>query len=120
MTTKKILFLLRTPPYGGPGAYESIEALLVAAVFDQEVSVLFADDGVFQLVRDQDASAVGARSVGRALKALPTYDVNQVFFSARSAHERGLSSEDFEIDARPLDADDVAHLIASQDAVIIG
>ena len=50
MTPKKILFLLRSPPYAGARAYETLEVLLVAAVFDQEVSVLFADDGVYQLL----------------------------------------------------------------------
>ena len=70
MNAKRILFLLRSPPYAGPATYESLESLLVAAVFDQLVSVLFIDDGVYQLVRAQNPAAIGVRSVGLLRQAL--------------------------------------------------
>ena len=51
---KRLLFLLRQAPYAGSNALEALEAALVAGVFDQNVSVLFKDDGVWQLAKDQD------------------------------------------------------------------
>ena len=49
----KFLYLLRRPPYSGSLAAEAIDSILVAGVFDQRVSVLFKDDGVLQLLKDQ-------------------------------------------------------------------
>jgi len=75
MDNRRILFLLRHPPYGSSHALEALETVLVAGVFDQQVSVLFSGDGVWQLVDDQDGGAVGRRTVGKIIKALPQYDV---------------------------------------------
>ena len=56
MKPKRILFLLRQPPYQSSRAIEAIESILVAGVFEQDVSVLFKDDGVWQLIKDQDGA----------------------------------------------------------------
>lgn len=120
MTSKKILFLLRSAPYAGSKAYETLESLLVAAVFDQEVSVLFADDGVYQLLNEQDPSGIGTRSVGAGLKALSTYDVERVYASTQSLEERDVSISDIELPVDTLNAAQISALIAAQDAVISG
>lgn len=46
METRKLLFLLRQAPYGTSHALEALEAVLVAGVFEQQVAVLFRDEGV--------------------------------------------------------------------------
>ncbi|MCK7492950.1 MAG: sulfurtransferase complex subunit TusD [Comamonadaceae bacterium] len=46
---EEILFVLRHPPHGSMNAQESLDMILAAAAFDQSVSLLFLDDGVFQL-----------------------------------------------------------------------
>ena len=33
-----------------------LEVVLITAAFDQEVSLTFTDDGVYQLMKDQDTS----------------------------------------------------------------
>ena len=76
---KRILFLLNRTPYGSTYALEAIESILVAGVFDQEVSVLFRGDGLYQLLSDQDGGAVGGRTVGKMLGALPEYGVTELF-----------------------------------------
>jgi tRNA 2-thiouridine synthesizing protein C len=120
MTSKRILFLLRSAPYAGSQAYETLESLLVTAVFDQEVSVLFSDDGVYQLLKGQDPSAIGTRSVGAGLKALSTYGVERIYASAQSLAERSVSTTDIDLPVDTLDAQQISALIAAQDAVISG
>ena len=68
---KRILFLLNRAPYGSSYALEAIESILVAGVFDQEVSVLFTGAGLYQLLSEQDGGAIGGRTVGKMLGALP-------------------------------------------------
>jgi tRNA 2-thiouridine synthesizing protein C len=79
MRSKRILFLLRHGPYASSHAVEALETVLVAGVFDQQVSVLFRDDGVWQLLAGQDGTAVEQRTVSRVLSALPEYDVTQLY-----------------------------------------
>jgi len=50
---KKFLYVNRRQPHGTVYALESLETVLIGAAFDQDVSMLFIDDGVFQLKKDQ-------------------------------------------------------------------
>ena len=47
---KKFMYVNRTAPYGTIYAWESLEVVLIGAAFEQDVSVAFVDDGVYQLV----------------------------------------------------------------------
>ena len=46
---KRFMYVNRRAPYGTIYALECLEVVLVAAAFDQDVSVVFMDDGVCQL-----------------------------------------------------------------------
>ncbi|HQU48176.1 MAG TPA: DsrE family protein, partial [Casimicrobiaceae bacterium] len=46
---KKFMFVNRSAPYGTIYALESLEVVLISAAFDQDVSLVFLDDGVWQL-----------------------------------------------------------------------
>ena len=48
MSTKKFMYLNRKAPYGTVYALESLEVVLIAAAFEQDVSLAFIDDGVYQ------------------------------------------------------------------------
>lgn len=119
MSRKKLLVIVRRAPYAGTLAYEALEAVLVAGVFEQDVTVVFMDDGVYQLLRDQNANAIGMRNVGRGLRALETYDVKQIYVDNESLAARGLRPEDIEIAAAPLDVGRIRALISAHDAVIM-
>ena len=51
---KKFLYVNRKPPYGTIYALESLEVVLIGAAFEQDVSLAFLDDGVFQLTTYTD------------------------------------------------------------------
>jgi tRNA 2-thiouridine synthesizing protein C len=118
MMAKRILYLLRQPPYGSSHAVEALESAFVTGVFDQTVSVLFKDDGVWQLVPDQDGGLIGTRTVSKMLKALPEYEITRLFACARSLAERNLSSADLVLPVNVLTPAEQAELLACQDAVL--
>lgn len=118
MDTKRILFLLRQAPYATSHALEALEAVLVAGVFDQSVSVLFSGDGVWQLTAGQDGAALGQRTVARVAGALPQYDVTKLYVCAAALRERGLSADDLVLPVECLDFAAQRSLIAAQDAVV--
>jgi tRNA 2-thiouridine synthesizing protein D len=56
-TIKKFLYLNRKAPYGTIYAWESLEVVLIGAAFDQDVSLAFVDDGVYQLTKGRTPPA---------------------------------------------------------------
>jgi tRNA 2-thiouridine synthesizing protein C len=118
MENRRILFLLRHPPYGSSHALEALETVLVAGVFDQQVSVLFSGDGVWQLLADQEGAAVGRRSVGKIIRALPQYDVTALYACAESLRARALTADDLALEVTVVDFPEQRALLESQDAVV--
>ena len=94
MATKKFMYLNRKASYGTVYALESLEVVLIAAAFEQDVSLAFIDDGVYQIVKDQDSAGIGMKNFSKTYRALGDYDINQLYVSAESLAERGLNAED--------------------------
>lgn len=93
---KKFLYINRKAPYGTIYALESLEVVLIGAAFDQDVSLAFLDDGVFQLVKDQDTKAIGVKNFSPTFRALGDYEVTKLYVEAESLDERGLSEGDLQ------------------------
>ena len=92
---KKFLYVNRRAPYGTIYALESLEVVLIGAAFDQDVSLLFTDDGVFQIKKDQDTKqGSGFKNFSSTYKALGDYDVNKLYVEKESLEERGLTVDD--------------------------
>jgi tRNA 2-thiouridine synthesizing protein C len=94
MATKKFLYLNRRPPHGSIYALESLEVVLIGAAFEQEVTLAFIDDGVYQLLQNQDTSAIGTKNFAPTYRALGDYDVNRIFVERESLEMRGLDKDD--------------------------
>ena len=91
---KKFLYINRKAPYGTIYALESLEVILIGAAFEQDVSLAFIDDGVFQLMNGQDTSGIGMKNFSKTYKALGDYEVRKLYVERESLAERGLAVED--------------------------
>ena len=94
MATKKFLYVNRKAPYGTVYALESLEVVLIAAAFEQEVTLAFVDDGVYQIIKGQSPKGIGMKNFSSTYKALGDYDINQLYVERESLAERGLSEDD--------------------------
>ena len=93
---KKFLYVNRKAPYGTIYALESLEVVLIGAAFDQDVSLAFLDDGVFQLTKGQDTKEIGVKNFSPTFRALGDYEVTKLFVERESLDERGLSADDLQ------------------------
>jgi tRNA 2-thiouridine synthesizing protein C len=119
ITPKKILLVNRNAPYGNSIARESLDVALAGALFNQQISLLFMDDGVFQLLNHQDADSIEQKNIASLLSVLPLYDVDKIYVHQGSLTERQLSSKDLiAIPIQALDTDAVKHLINQQDHLL--
>ena len=102
---KKFLYVNRKAPYGTIYALESLEVVLIGAAFDQDVSLAFLDDGVFQLTKGQDTREIGVKNFSPTFRALGDYEVTKFYVEKESLEERGLSIDDL-LDITYEDEDD--------------
>ncbi len=91
---KQFMFLNRRAPYGTIYAWESLEVVLIAAAFEQAVSLAFIDDGVFQLVTGQDTTGIGMKNFSPTYKTLGDYEVRHMYVDKDSLEARGLTADD--------------------------
>jgi tRNA 2-thiouridine synthesizing protein C len=91
---KKFMYLNRKAPYGTIYAWESLEVVLIGAAFDQEVTVMFLDDGVYQLTKGQDTKEIGMKNFSPTYRTLGDYEVKNVYVDRDSLEARGLTQDD--------------------------
>ena len=116
--TKRLLYVLQKPPYLDQRVTESFDAALVAAAFDQHVSLLFRGDGLQQLLAGQNVS--NQRNLAKMLRSLATYEITDVYVDHSDMTDQDLSHEDFEIAVTPITHQAIGELIASHDLVLAG
>ena len=96
MAIKKFMYINRKAPYGTVYALEALEVVLIGAAFDQDVSLAFIGDGVYQLTKGQDTAAIGQKNFSPTFGALGDFEVNKIFIEKESLEERGLSLDDLQ------------------------
>jgi tRNA 2-thiouridine synthesizing protein C len=93
---KKFMYMNTKAPYGTVYALESLEVVLIGAAFEQDVSLAFVGDGVYQLAKGQNTDGIGMKNFSPTYSALGDYDVNKIFVEKESLEERGLSLDDLQ------------------------
>ena len=94
--TKKFMYVNRKAPYGTIYAWESLEVVLIGAAFEQDVSLAFIGDGVYQLTKGQDTQGAGFKNFSPTYAALGDYEVNKIYVEKESLEERGLTLDDLQ------------------------
>ena len=115
---KKFLYVNRKAPYGTIYALESLEVVLIAAAFDQDVSLAFLDDGVYQIVKGQHTKNIDVKNFSPIYRALEGYDIEKLYVEKESMEARGLTEADFLVDVKVMTKSEMADLMASQDVVM--
>jgi len=114
---KKILVLCRRAPYSGHLARAGLDAALAAAVFEQDLSVLFMDEGVWQLVPGQQSGEIDNKSISSTLESMPLYDIESFYVEALSLRQRGIAAEALNHNTITLGAGELPAFIDSFDQV---
>jgi tRNA 2-thiouridine synthesizing protein C len=118
MTKKRILIICRKPPYGSSLGREALDIALASSVFDQELSLLFMGEGVWQLKKEQDGHAIDQKNYESLLSAFPLYDINDLYVDESAMTERNLQAQDLALQVSALDQAGIKDLIASHDILL--
>jgi tRNA 2-thiouridine synthesizing protein C len=105
---KKFMLLNRRAPHGTVYALEALEVVLIAATFDQDVSLVFLDDGVFSQMKN----------FSLMYRALDDYDVNKLYVERESMESRGLKANDLLVEVEVLDRKELSERMEQQDVLL--
>lgn len=117
-TIKRFMYVNRRAPHGTLYAQESLELALITAAFDQHVSLVFMDDGVYQLKSGQHPCGLEMKNFSKTFRALEDFDIEDVYVEEESLVSRGLSVENLVIPVKVLSSVDLGILMAQQDVLI--
>jgi len=115
---KKFMFVNRKAPYGTIYALEGLEVVLISAAFDQDVSLAFCDDGVYELKKGQDTKGIGVKNFSPTYRALEGYDIEKLYVEKESLEARDLTEDDLLVDVQVLSSAELGAMMAEQDVVI--
>lgn len=115
---KKFMFVNRKAPYGTVYALEGLEVVLISAAFEQDVSMAFVDDGIYELKKGQDTKALGQKNFSPTYRALEGYDIEKLYVEKESMEARGLTEDDLLVDVIVLERAEMAAMMTEQDVLI--
>ena len=115
---KQILFILEKAPYGSSSARESVDAILAACAFGQQVDILALEDGLFQFTNDQQAEAIGLKNTAAMLASLPLYGTERFYSREADLKARHLTNSDFVIPTDSITNQQIQRLIGNADVVL--
>ena len=115
---KKFMYVNRKAPYGTVYALEGLEVVLITAAFDQDVCLVFVDDGVFQIKKDQETTGINMKNFSPIYRALEGYDVEKICAEKESLESRGLSEDDLVIPVEILSSAEISELMDAQDVIV--
>jgi len=115
---KRFMYVNRRAPYGTIFALECLEVVLISAAFEQDVSLAFLDDGVYQLKKNQDTTGIGMKNFSNTYRALDDYEVEKIYVEKESLEERGLTEDDLIIPVEVVSTEKLRDIMAQQEVVI--
>ena len=116
--SKKFLYVNRKAPYGTIYALESLEVVLIGAAFEQDVSLAFVGDGVYQLTKGQDTKGLEMKNFSPTFRALEDYDVTKLYVEKEALQARGLSAADLVVPVEVVSAQRMAEIMDGQDVIL--
>ncbi|MCF6198122.1 MAG: sulfurtransferase complex subunit TusC [Hyphomicrobiaceae bacterium] len=115
---KRFMYVNRKAPYGTVYALEMLEKVLIAAAFEQDVHVVFMDDGVYQLKKEQETKAINMKNFSPTFRALEGYDVEKLYVEKESLEARGLTVDDLVVPVEVLSSEELKGLMDKQEVIL--
>ena len=116
--TKRIILVCRKAPYGNALAREALEIALAAAVYDQNLAIVFCGDGVWQLLENQNTETINSKNQQKLLSAFAMYDIDEIYVEDNALHSRNISPEELSIEATIINQKTIAALFDSADILL--
>ncbi len=116
---KSLLLISTSAPWSGLAARETLDIALAGGAFDLPVSMLWRDDGVYQLLDGQQPEAIQQKNLQAQLSGLPLFGIEQLYVCRDSLQQRGMTAGQLALDVQVVGADEISALLCSHDQTLV-
>lgn len=85
----KWLFIFQQAPYTNSNTEEAINIALTTSIFNQKIQVLFIDNGVYQILYNQQPKY--KRNIEKMIKSLYLYNIEEIYSCKESIISREMN-----------------------------
>lgn len=114
---KKYLIFMQQNPYANSKAMEALEFALAISSFNQQVTLIFKDDGVLQLLAKPEVSQLVLKDFTKVYAGLHLFGIDKVYVDQNSM--RDYVAEDFLITPHAIEDETIAAMIKDHDVVMM-
>ncbi|WP_337878818.1 sulfurtransferase complex subunit TusC [Rheinheimera sp.] len=114
----KVAIVHTKAPFDGVYARETQDLVLALAAVDYELSLVFCDDAVYQLLPGTDSAALKIKDLRPRQKLFELYDIDRLYVCAESLRQRQLTAEQLQGPVQLLEGPQLNQLLASQQHLI--
>ncbi|HZD59332.1 MAG TPA: sulfurtransferase complex subunit TusC [Anaerolineae bacterium] len=111
------MIMMRKAPYGTIYSFEGLESVLIMGAYEQDISLIFVDDGVYSIKKGMDTTQLGIKNFSPTFRVLEGYDIEKLYIDRESMESRGLTLDDFVVEPEVLDKEEITKLMEEQDAI---
>ncbi len=116
---KKLTIIFRHAPHSTSHGREALDLAMLSASFEQEVSLIFVDEGILHLLPNQHSELVGSKDYIATFKALPLYDVEDLFVCQTSLEQLEIPASHLNLAPEILDTRAIANKLSQADEVLV-
>lgn len=116
--SKSMLIICQDSPWAGATAKETLDLALSGGAFDLPISLLFLEDGIFQLVGNQLPQLIEQKNLTANLQALPLFGITQLLVDEQSLVTRGLTTQQLSQPVTLIKRTELGSLLIDYDTVI--
>ena len=117
MQSKRFLIIVTKAPAGSDAGPLALDSALAAAAFDQPVTLLCQDEGVWQLANTQDTALLGSKATLPTFGLLELYGVERLWVCADSLQGFGLNVEHLAHQPTPVQREQILQAMREADHV---
>jgi len=97
-SSKLIAVINSRAPYSSTSGKDALDVALIFGSYEQEVSLFFHGDGVFQLIEKQNSMLIQLKDYLKTFSAFEFYDIEKIYVCQKSLQNRCLTDKNFHID----------------------
>lgn len=116
--TKNILVLQTQAPYGTSLARDGLDYVLTSAAYDQNITIVFMNDGIWQLLPNQKPNSIQQKSQISAIEVLSLYDVDELYVCEEDLKKRQVDADCLPQGISIMNRESIRSLMNTQDSII--
>jgi tRNA 2-thiouridine synthesizing protein C len=117
--TQTVNIIITKSTFAGADFKESLDLALVCAAFEHLVNLIFTDDGVYNLLDNQQHQLLAEKDQTALLKGLNFYDIENIYVDADSLKARSITTDNLMITTGLLEPKDLNQLNLQADQVVV-